>query len=57
MVGMGKNGGGVGYGWGQNDLPCHSVLLISHRLRWYGHVLRKDENDCVKKAWIMKWKV
>jgi len=26
-------------------------------LRWYGHVLRKDEYDCMKNAWIMKWKV
>ena len=25
-------------------------LLQQHRLRWYGHVLRKDDNDWVKKC-------
>jgi len=26
-------------------------------VRWYGHVLRKDENAWAKTAWIMKWKI
>ena len=25
-------------------------LLQQNRLQWYGHVLRKDDNDCVKKC-------
>jgi len=25
------------------------TVVQQHRLRWYGHVLRKDENDWVKK--------
>jgi len=25
-------------------------VLQQNRLRWYGHVLRKDDNDCVKKC-------
>jgi len=25
-------------------------LLQQNRLRWYGHVLRKDDNDWVKKC-------
>jgi len=25
------------------------TVIQRHRLRWYGHVLRKDENDWVKK--------
>jgi len=25
-------------------------VVQQHRLRWYGHVLRKDENDWVKKC-------
>jgi len=26
------------------------TVLQQNRLRWYGHVSRKDENDCVKKC-------
>jgi len=34
------------------------VLCVQHnRLRWYGHVLSKEENDWVKNVWIMKWRV
>jgi len=35
------------------------TVIQRHQLRWYRHVLRKDENenDWVKNAWIMKWKV
>jgi len=25
-------------------------VIQQHRLRWYGHVLKKDENDWVKKC-------
>jgi len=25
-------------------------LLLQNRLRWYGHVLQKDDNDWVKKC-------
>jgi len=25
-------------------------VLQQNRLRWYGHVLRKEDNDCVKKC-------
>jgi len=25
-------------------------VLLQNRLRWYGHVLRKEENDWVKKC-------
>jgi len=32
-------------------------LLQQNRLRWYGHVSVKDENDWVKNAWIMKCRV
>ena len=27
-----------------------TLLLRQNRLRWYGHVLRKDDNDWVKKC-------
>jgi len=26
------------------------TVIQQHRLRWYGHVLRKDENDWMKKC-------
>jgi len=26
------------------------TMIQQHRLRRYGHVLQKDENDCVKKC-------
>ena len=26
-----------------------TAVIEKHKLRWYGHVLRKDENDWVKK--------
>ena len=28
----------------------HLILQCFNRLRWYGHVLRKDDDDCVKKC-------
>jgi len=34
--------------------------LQQNRRRWYGHVLRKEDDDCVKKiknACSMKWRV
>jgi len=31
------------------------LVLEQNRLRWYGHVLRKEDNDWVKKC--MKWRV
>jgi len=30
-------------------------VLQQNRLRWYGHVLRKEDNDWVKKR--MEWRV
>jgi len=27
-----------------------ALVLQHNRLRWYGHVLRKDDDDCVKKC-------
>jgi len=33
------------------------TLVQRHRFRLYGCVLRKDKNDWMKNAWIMKWKV
>jgi len=36
----------------------HIITVVQqHRLKWYGHVLRKNKNDWIKNAWIMKWKV
>jgi len=32
-------------------------VLQQHRLRCYGHVVRKDENNWVKKYMELKWKV
>jgi len=31
------------------SLPDHILVLQQNRLRWYGHVLRKDDDDWVKK--------
>jgi len=33
------------------------LVLPQNRLRWYGHVLRKEDNDWVKNVWSMKWRV
>ena len=27
-----------------------ALVLQQNRLRWYGHLLRKDDDDCVKKC-------
>jgi len=27
-----------------------ALILQQNRLRWYGYVLRKDDDDCVKKG-------
>jgi len=29
-----------------------ALVLQQNRLRWYGHVLRKDDDDCVKKCML-----
>ena len=34
-----------------------ALVLQQNRLRWYGHVLRKDDDDWVKNAWSMKLSV
>ena len=31
--------------------------LQQNGLRWYGHVLQKDDDDWVKKLWSMKLRV
>ena len=31
------------------------TVIQQHRLRWYGHVLSKDENDCMKKMCAAVW--
>jgi len=33
------------------------LVLQQNRLRWYGHVLRKEDDDWVKKLWSMKLRV
>jgi len=32
-------------------------VLQQNRLRWYGHVMRKEDNDWVRNVWSMKWRV
>ena len=32
-------------------------VLQRNRLRWYGHVVRKEDNDWVKSVWSIKWRV
>jgi len=32
-------------------------VLQKNRLHWYGHVLRKEENDWMKNVGSIKWKV
>jgi len=32
-------------------------VLQQNSLRWYGHMLRKEDNDWVKKCMEYKWKV
>ena len=34
-----------------------ALVLQQNRLRWYGHVLRKEDDDWVKKLWSMKLRV
>ena len=33
-------------------LGIHDIVLVlqQNRLRWYGHVLQKEDDDCVKKC-------
>jgi len=40
-------------------LGTYDIITVMHqnRLRWCGHVSRKNEKDWVKNAWITKWKV
>jgi len=33
------------------------TAIQQHKLRWYGYVLRQDENDWVKNAQMLKWKL
>ena len=33
------------------------LVLQQNKLRWYEHVLPKEDNDWVKNVWSMKWKV
>ena len=35
---------------GVDDMALVGPLLQQNRLRWYGHVLRKDDDDWVKKC-------
>jgi len=42
---------------GRLELEDIISVLQWNRLRWYGHVLRKEDNDWVKKLWSMKWRV
>jgi len=32
------------------------VIFKQNRLRWYGHVLRKEDTDWVKNVWNMRWR-
>jgi len=34
-----------------------ALVLQQNRLRWYGHVLQKEDDDWVKKLWSMKLRV
>ena len=34
-----------------------ALVLQQNRLRWYGHVLRKEDDDWVRNAWSMKLRV
>ena len=43
--------------WLRERLGLDDIILVvqQNRLRWYGHVLRKEDNDWVKKnVWSMK---
>ena len=31
-------------------------LARASRVRWYGHVLRSDNDDILKERWIFKWR-
>ena len=44
-----------GSGRGRLELEDIISVLQRNRLRWYGHVLRKEDNDWVKKC--MEYKV
>jgi len=33
------------------------LALQQNRLRWYWHVLRKEDNDWGRNVWSMRWKV
>jgi len=35
---------------GRPGLDDIDSALQRNRVRWYGHVLRKEDNDCVKKC-------
>jgi len=32
------------------------LILQQNRLRWYGHVLRKEDTDWMKNVWNMRWR-
>ena len=40
------------------DIAIDDIVRVMQQngLGWYSHVLREDENDLVKNAWIMKCK-
>ena len=43
---------------GLERLGLDDIILVlqQNRLQIYGHVLRKEDNDCMNK-WCMKWRV
>jgi len=43
--------------WERLGIDDIITVVQQHRLRWYGHVLRKEKNHWVRKWWSMKWKV
>ena len=42
----------------REGLGIDDIILIiqQNRLQWYGHVLRKEDNDWLKKLWNMRWR-
>jgi len=32
------------------------LVLQQNRLQWYGHVLRKEDNDWLRNVWSIKWR-
>jgi len=44
-------------GWQEGHPVCKKLALIlqQNRLHWYGHVLRKDDDDGGVLAWLSAW--